>query len=339
MRVIGSLFSGVGGLELGLEWAGLGPVAWQVEIDRELREDVLARWWPLADRSVSDVREAGRELEPVRIVCGGFPCQDVSVAGLGRGLDGERSGLWRHFARVVGELLPRWVVVENVASGKARWLCQVRSDLQALGYRSSAVALSAADVGAPHRRGRIFVLGLAAGSRLEWENEARTERDASRSGVANPNHNRREGLATNGFVAGFAHGGDADGCGSVAHTHGGELRDAEQRDPGRRARAVRDGRSAEPRNDRALGGWRAESGLGRGADGVPPRVDGWPSRRGAPQAADEPPRVVRHGRGGARRERLAALGNAVVPQCAEVVGRMIRAVDAGESWEAVFDAR
>lgn len=159
---IGSLFSGIGGLELGLEWAGFGPVVWQVE-QSEFCRGVLARHWPGADRSVTDVR-AARSLSAVDLICGGFPCQDVSSAGAGAGLDGRRSGLWYEFRRVVGELRPGAVVVENVASGKSRWLCEVRSDLHALGYRTRALLLHAADVGAPHRRARIFVLALANGS-------------------------------------------------------------------------------------------------------------------------------------------------------------------------------
>ena len=88
---IGSLFSGIGGLELGLEWAGLGPVRWQVEQDMWCRA-VLAKHWPDAGR-FDDVCTVGAELEPVDIICGGFPCQDLSNAGARAGLAGARSGL------------------------------------------------------------------------------------------------------------------------------------------------------------------------------------------------------------------------------------------------------
>ena len=145
---IGSLFAGIGGLELGLEWAGLGKTIWQVENEPFARA-VLAHHWPLAER-FDDVRAVGKaNLAPVGLICGGFPCQDVSTAGKGAGLAGERSGLWREFARVVGELRPAWVVVENVAGGARRWLDAVVLELERLGYACLPIPLSARDVGAP----------------------------------------------------------------------------------------------------------------------------------------------------------------------------------------------
>ena len=158
---IGSLFAGIGGLERGIERALGGEVIWQVEVDPWCRE-VLAKHWPSADRSVTDVRCATRSvLERVDVMCGGFPCQDVSAAGRGAGLSGERSGLWYEYLRLVRELQPRAVVVENVASGATRWLVPVRRMLETCGYRTRAIGLSASDVGAPHLRRRIFVLALA----------------------------------------------------------------------------------------------------------------------------------------------------------------------------------
>ncbi len=158
---IGSLFSGIGGLELGLEWAGVGHTAWQVE-QSEFCRSVLAKHWPDAER-FDDVCTVGaapwkHRLPPVELICGGFPCQDVSSAGKGAGLAGERSGLWREFARIITELRPRWVVVENVASGARRWVDTVVSDLGERGYEALPIPLSARDVGAPHIRARIFVV-------------------------------------------------------------------------------------------------------------------------------------------------------------------------------------
>lgn len=154
---IGSLFSGIGGLELGLEWAGLGHTVWQVEEDEHCRE-VLARHWPEANREVTDVRDAPAGLVPVDLICGGFPCQDISSANLtGRGLAGPRSGLWFEFARVVESMGPRWVIVENVASD-AEWVDPVVEELERIGYHCLPVPISTSDVGAPQSRPRIFVL-------------------------------------------------------------------------------------------------------------------------------------------------------------------------------------
>jgi site-specific DNA-cytosine methylase len=109
---VGSLFAGIGGFDLGFERAGM-HTAWQVELDPYCRA-VLAKHFPDAER-FEDVREVGaHNLAPVDLICGGFPCQDLSVAGKGAGIDGERSGLWAEFARIIRELEPRYVVIENV---------------------------------------------------------------------------------------------------------------------------------------------------------------------------------------------------------------------------------
>lgn len=159
---IGSLFSGIGGLELGLEWAGVGHTVWQIENNPFARK-ILAKHWPHADRSIEDVRQATKHnLSPVDVLVGGFPCQDVSSAGKRAGLEGSRSGLWYEFLRIVGELQPPVVVVENVYSGKDLWLPFVREDLEGLGYRVRAFELSAEEVGLPHKRRRVFVVAYSS---------------------------------------------------------------------------------------------------------------------------------------------------------------------------------
>jgi DNA (cytosine-5)-methyltransferase 1 len=159
-RTFGSLFAGVGGFDLGAEANGMA-CTWQVEIDPFCRA-VLAKHWPGVDRSVTDVRAASAvSLARVDVIVGGFPCQDVSAAGKGAGLQGARSGLWYEYIRILEELRPPWAFVENVASGAKRWVCEVRSDLHAIGYRTAAVKLYAHDVGSPQRRGRIFIVAYA----------------------------------------------------------------------------------------------------------------------------------------------------------------------------------
>lgn len=162
-----SLFSGIGGLELGLERAGMTVVG-QVEID-PFCQDVLAKHWPEVPRH-DDVRTAAawwaaQPRPAVDLVCGGFPCQDISNAhtnGARRALKGERSGLWSEYRHLVAELAPRWVVVENVAAWE-RWVPGVRSDLHELGYASVPVQVSAGSLGAPHRRPRVLVVAHANG--------------------------------------------------------------------------------------------------------------------------------------------------------------------------------
>lgn len=231
MMSIGSLFSGIGGLELGLEWAGLGSTVWQVECDEFCRR-VLEKHWPNVTR-YSDVRAVGSHvLEPVDLICGGFPCQDVSSAGSRKGLSGDRSGLWREFSRVVCELMPRWVVVENVASGANLWVDAIVRDLAELGYASLPIPLSACDVGAPHRRARVFVV------------------------ASNADPNGELALPVDGEVAST--------CTSAG-----------------------------------FNGWaKPEPDMVRVDNGIPNRLD-----------------------------RIGALGNAVVPQCAEVIGHVIRLLE------------
>lgn len=151
---IGSLFSGIGGLELGLELAGLGPVVWQVELDPN-RRAVLEKRWPRA-RRFNDVRAFKPPSGP-RILCGGFPCRGFSSAGSRRGFSNPESALWFEFARVVRECRPDWVVVENVAQGE--WIEQVRADLD--GYSCTPIGLSPRDLGLRHDRRRVFVIAHA----------------------------------------------------------------------------------------------------------------------------------------------------------------------------------
>jgi DNA (cytosine-5)-methyltransferase 1 len=156
---IGSLFSGIGGLELGLEAAGWGPTLWQVEKDLHCRQ-VLERHWPAAKRYVDVTEVRPRQLDTVDIICGGFPCQDLSDASRGRGggIDGERSGLWREIIRITEAQQPRWVLVENVAGAAAqRWVPVLRSALWAIGYASLPVQLSSCAVGAPYAGARVFL--------------------------------------------------------------------------------------------------------------------------------------------------------------------------------------
>lgn len=163
---IGSLFSGIGGLELGLEWAGVGHTVWQVECDPFCRS-VLAKHWPDV-RRYEDVRSVGAaNLAPVDLVCGGFPCVDTSTANpRGAGLHGDQGGLWFEFERIVRELAPPFVVVENTGGNSSRWVPGVGCGLERLGYQTLPVQLEARDLGADHARSRVFVVAYPNGVSL-----------------------------------------------------------------------------------------------------------------------------------------------------------------------------
>lgn len=155
------LFSGIGGFSLGLErTGGLETVAF-CEIDPFCRR-ILAKHWPEVPcyddvRTLTAVRLAAHGLT-VDVICGGFPCQGISIAGKGRGLSDERSGLWREYARLIGELLPRFVIIENSPKLRARGLRTVLADLNEIGFDAEWHCIPAAHVGAPHRRDRIWII-------------------------------------------------------------------------------------------------------------------------------------------------------------------------------------
>lgn len=178
---IGSLFSGYGGLDLGVMEVFDAEVAWHCEWE-DAPSAILDAHWPNVPnyRDVSKVDWSA--VEPVDILTGGFPCQDVSLAGARRGLkDGTRSGLWSEFAKAIEILKPRWVVIENVrgllsspAGGdlehcswclgdepdepSLRALGAVLGDLADLGFDAEWQGIRAADAGAPHNRFRIFIV-------------------------------------------------------------------------------------------------------------------------------------------------------------------------------------
>jgi DNA (cytosine-5)-methyltransferase 1 len=311
MLTIGSLFSGIGGLELGLEWAGLGPVIWQVERDPFCRR-VLARHWPGVPR-YADIKQATRtNLDVPGVLVGGFPCQDVSSAGNRAGLAGKRSGLWSEFRRLAAELGPEWIVVENVASGAGLWVDRVCADLAELGYATLPIPLSAVGVGLPHRRRRIFIVAYTHGEQLRDQRQRVSRgwpRTVRASGHPEPRDDGTRGAATN-----------ADKQPRIlAHAQGETERNGRE---GARPHAIRDGGrmgAAAPDPD----GQRQPPG-GDGRQTLPP---GGAQFVRAPRWPTEPP-ICRATDGVSDRvDRLRVLGNSVVPQCAEIVGYVIKELD------------
>lgn len=300
---VGSLFSGIGGFDLGFERAGF-KIRWMCEINPSCRKE-LAKHWPEVPiyedvrsirgsdfgreggrgrRQEADVSNADddrqraaqqvlhvglshaqgcRVVEPVDVLIGGFPCQDISLAGRGAGLDGARSGLWWEFYRLIGELRPRYVCLENVAALIVRGLPAILGALSEIGYDAEWQIVSAASLGAPHLRERLFVVAYPEGERSGEEGGFRRKQSTQR-----PSSRRQD----------------------VPNLLGPRLEIVE-RQPGDDVTQ----RSPAQRNNNGWQYWAVEPPVGRMAHGIPRRVD-----------------------------RLKSLGNAVVPQVAEYVGRCIQ---------------
>lgn len=155
------LFSGIGGFSLGLERTGGFETVAFCEIE-EFPRRVLAKHWPkvpcyhdVRDLTVDTLRRDGIAID---VICGGFPCQDISLAGKGAGLAGERSGLWFEFARLICEVRPHYVFVENVSALLARGLDRVLGDLAALRYDAEWHCIPAYYVGVPQPRDRVWIV-------------------------------------------------------------------------------------------------------------------------------------------------------------------------------------
>ena len=339
MRRVGSLYSGIAGLELGVLAAFVearlaARIAWQCEID-PFCSRVLAHHFPDVPRYY-DVATVSHPPD-VDVLCGGFACQDVSSAGRGAGLGKEtRSGFTlHHLLRIIDEIQPRFLAIENVASGAKRWLPRVVQELVDRGYRPRAIPLGAVDVGAPHRRSRVFVVadrdgaasrglgGVRDGERAAFGHDA-----GGRGKGTLPDPERGELREQPGRRSGSGWPGER-----VTREHGEELADAAEPGRARSDGRERSRRSLEP--ERCGDAWSdsgtPESGVGGDAHGIPFDVAGhtFPAGRGARQYPWEAPRAI----GGDMRvpdrpAKLRALGNAVVPQCGLVVGRILIAMGA-----------
>jgi len=238
-----ALFAGHGGGILGGILCGFHPVC-AVEIDDYSRRVLMARQedgclpaFPIWD----DVRTFdGRPWRGVvDIVTGGFPCQDVSIAGPGGGLNGERSGLWKEQLRIVGEVEPRFVFVENSPALTYRGLDEVLLDLAALGYHAVWGVLGAVHAGAPHKRERIWILAYSAAL-------------GSPAGITN-SPSREKGIA-NQFI---------DSGENVSHADS----------PRRKEQWSAISTGKEYASIECGSWWESEPAVGRVADGVPWRVD------------------------------------------------------------------
>jgi DNA (cytosine-5)-methyltransferase 1 len=292
---IGSLFSGYGGLDMGVQAAVGGEVAWHVEFD-DAPSRILAHHWPEVPNHGDITTTDFASVTPVDVLTGGFPCQDVSLAGRRRGMhEGTRSGLWSHFARAIDQLHPQLVVIENVrgllsaeATGNVepdpwtlgdgdprsalRALGAVLGDLADLGYDAQWAGVRAADAGAPHSRFRVFVTAHPhGGGRLEGIAGVHAgEPDPRRSAPQDADRaaRRERRLAAPGQAEGGRPRADARGRdrAPAADTHRDEP--AREREQQPRGAAPARSRTDAPADTDGYGQravWRLES-LGRDAD-------------------------------------------------------------------------
>jgi len=270
------LFAGIGGFSLGLERTGGFQTVAFCEIDNKAQL-VLKKHWPGVP-VYGDVKELTVErlqsdgIVPT-VIAGGFPCQDISGAGKGKGIVGERSGLWSEMFRLIGDVRPTWAIIENVSALRSKGLTLVLQDLCSVGYCAEWNCIPASAVGAPHQRDRIWIVAYPHISGQQ-----------SSSGGGENNSNE-----TGDYVGGC--------CEDVAYpdSQRGCSRNAQREN----ARHVGEPPLGSWLNPRRMEAWDVEPNVGRVAHGIPKRVD-----------------------------RLKQLGNAVVPQIPELLGRAILSTNA-----------
>ena len=268
-------FAGIGGFRLGLERAGFKCVG-SCEIDEYARKVYHKNFGEWPDRDIRDVSS----INGADMLCGGFPCQDISVAGKGAGLSGERSGLWWELARLIENCSPRLIFLENVPALTTRGLGDILGFLADGGHDAEWECIPASAFGAPHRRDRIWIVARRAwatpnpdSAKLRVEREWEKARKA-REEKAEPSNESEEKSLANPTEVRLQEREDKDG-------HSGE------KSKGGNGNSW--GSSDKPR-----GFWTIEPAVGRVVDGVPHRMD-----------------------------RLRCLGNAVVPQVVEWIGRRL----------------
>lgn len=288
-----ALFAGAGGGILGGQLLGWRTVC-AVELDAYAASILVARQndgllppFPIWDDICTFDGKPWRGI--VDVVAGGFPCQDISAAGKGAGITGERSGLWSHMARIVGEVRPRYVFVENSPRLLVRGLGVVLGDMAKLGYDCRWTVLGAADVGAPHLRKRIWILAHANNMR-ELQQQGRECEQWGRAGDGSQ-----------------------------------ELADADSTGLAQRQCQPSHARQEFTAAERASW-WLTESDVGRGFDGLAPQLDATKGQILGPWGDGWEEGVPRVASGvTARVDRLKAIGNGQVPICAAEAWRRLNA--------------
>jgi len=292
---IGSLFAGVGGFELGIERAiPNSETIWQVE-QNPFCQSILAKHWPKA-KIYNDVRDITiNNVEPVDVLLGGFPCQDISSAGKQKGVnDGEKSSLWWEMWRIIGDIRPRVVIMENVANIIRLGGADVVGSLAKIGYDCEWTVISAKQFGAPHVRERWFCVANSNSQRHQ------TSQDQSMRFES-----RGEGIRSKSPGGAIPQ--------SIPNTHGafaGELTQLSGRLE----------TSQNPQNGTSFGGPFMSS------DGDHSRGGHWSRCKDKPILCGVDDGVSDWMDRDTKREhnkRLQALGNAIVPQCSQWVGEQV----------------
>ena len=290
------LFAGIGGFSLGLERTGGFQTVAFCEIDKKAQL-VLKKHWPGVPiygeiKDLTSERLQADEIVP-DVITGGFPCQDISGAGKGKGIVGERSGLWSEMFRLIGDVRPTWAIIENVSALRSKGLTLVLQDLCSVGYCAEWHCIPASAVGAPHQRDRIWIVAYPMQQHQTQRGECSSTQ--SQGGGGGTEQGRSEGDAERQRSL---RGTGGDTAEDVAHPNEprleGWLRTGLQECPGKLSVG-----KGSPREEKLSDQWRIEPNVGRVADGVPKRVD-----------------------------RLKQLGNSVVPQIPELLGRAILSTNA-----------
>ena len=356
-----ALFAGAGGGILGgklLGWRTICAVEWEsypASVLCARQNEGLLPPFPIWD----DIRTFdGRPWRGItQVISGGFPCQDISAAGKGDGLDGERSSMWFEMARVVGEIRPRFVFVENSPMLTSRGGVRVIADLTSLGYDCRWTVMGAADVGAPHQRDRIWIVArqrhILPHPQHDWngwgeqQSQSLTQATSAHS-HANRKHDAlrgnsqdyEEGLAERGVHARGSVSGSGERCEAIARQSpddaypermGWQKRPIVQGVDGLQDKAniLGDLCEAQPRNPHEMGDTQGT--------GFPPRPDrqgqeqSWGTSIGASQWWEIEPDVGRVADGvAARVDRLKAIGNGQVPLCAASAWRLLT-----QDWDVI----
>lgn len=281
-----ALFSGAGGGLLASRLLGWNTVC-ACELEKYPRERVLDRQrdghldrFPIWDNVCTFEGKPWRG--KVDVISGGFPCQDISAAGKGAGITGDRSGLWKEYARIIGEVRPRFVFAENSPLLRTRGLGVVLQDLDSMGYDARWGVLGAGHFGALHKRSRMWVLGYPRGSARERTTRGLFEEEAG-VGVAGEQHGHlpvRPEHAGQGSRKGPSRLTSEDASGLASDAQNFRREQEPENAPGGTERDTKEGLPARPTNSNSrVGGylrqswWGIEPGMGRVAHGVADRVD------------------------------------------------------------------